>query len=89
VAEPENEGRPVLVLTRKSGERIQIGENVILEILEVRQGQVRLGIEAPSHVRIYREEVARQIREENRRAAASDPAALGSLVARLRTRKNT
>jgi carbon storage regulator len=75
----------VLVLTRKTGERIQIGENVVLEILEVRQGQVRLGIEAPSTVRIYREEVAREIRAENRRAAASEPAALGPLVARLRS----
>jgi carbon storage regulator len=76
----------MLVLTRKPGERIQIGENVVLEILEVRQGQVRLGIEAPSQVRIYREEVARQIREENRRAVASNPGALGTLVARLRIR---
>ena len=74
----------MLVLTRKAGERIQIGDEVVLEILEVRQGQVRLGIEAPRHVRIYREEIARQIREENRSAAASEPAAMGSLVARLR-----
>lgn len=74
----------MLVLTRKAGERIQIGEEIVLEILEVRQGQVRLGIQAPTHVRIYREEIARQIREENRSAAASDPAALGALVARLR-----
>jgi carbon storage regulator len=74
----------VLVLTRKAGERIQIGGDVVLEILEVRQGQVRLGIEAPRHVRIYREEIARQIREENRSAAASEPSAMGSLVARLR-----
>jgi len=74
----------VLVLTRKTGERIQIGEEVVLEILEVRQGQVRLGIRAPAHVRIYREEIARQICEENRRAAASDPAVVGSLVGRLR-----
>ena len=75
----------MLVLTRKAGERIQIGEDVVLEILEVRQGQVRLGIEAPRHVRIFREEVAREIRAETRRAAASEPAALGSLVAHLRT----
>ena len=74
----------MLVLTRKAGERIQIGEEVVLEILEVRQGQVRLGIQAPRHVRIYREEVAREIRAENRRAAASDTADVGSLVARLR-----
>ncbi len=74
----------MLVLTRKVGERIQVGDSVVLEILEVRQGQVRLGIRAPTHVRIYREEIARQIREENRRAAANDPAALGSLIARLR-----
>jgi carbon storage regulator len=74
----------MLVLTRKPGERIQIGEDVLLEILEVRQGQVRLGIQAPPTVRIYREEIARQIRDENRRAAAPDPAAAERLTARLR-----
>ncbi len=74
----------MLVLTRKAGERIQIGDEVVLEILEVRQGQVRVGIQAPASVRIYREEIAREIREENRRAAASDPSALRALVARLR-----
>lgn len=77
----------MLVLTRRGGERIQIGEEIVLEVLEVRQGQVRLGIQAPAHVRIYREEVARQIREENQRAAVSEPTAMGSLVARLRTRQ--
>ena len=77
----------MLVLTRKGGERIQIGDDIVLEILEVRQGQVRLGIQAPAHVRIYREEVVRQIREENRRAAASEPTAIGPLVAQLRTRR--
>jgi carbon storage regulator len=74
----------MLVLTRKGGERVQIGDEIVLEILEVRQGQVRLGIQAPAHIRIYREEIARQIREENRRATQSDPAAMGSLAARLR-----
>ncbi len=78
----------MLVLTRKGGERIQIGEDIILEILEVRQGQVRLGIQAPPHVRIYREEVARQIRDENRRAVASESTGMVSLVAQLRNQRH-
>jgi carbon storage regulator len=76
----------VLVLTRRPGERVQIGENIVLEILEIHHGQVRLGLQAPEHIRIYREEVARELREENRRAAAAAPDAVGSLVARLRSR---
>jgi len=74
----------VLVLTRRAGERIEIGEDIVLEIVEVRQGQVRLGIHAPARVPIFREEVARQIREENRRAAARAAAPIDVLVAKLR-----
>ncbi|MFB3816364.1 MAG: carbon storage regulator CsrA [Candidatus Methylomirabilales bacterium] len=74
----------MLVLTRKAGERIEIGEDIVLEIVEVRQGQVRLGIQAPARVPIFREEVARQIREENRRAADQAAIPLDALVAKLR-----
>ena len=49
----------MLVLTRKIGERIRIGDTVVVQVLEVRGTQVRLGVEAPSEVRIYREEIYR------------------------------
>jgi carbon storage regulator len=50
----------MLILTRKLGEIIRVGDDVTIRVLEVRGGQVRLGIEAPEDVRIYREEVYRQ-----------------------------
>jgi carbon storage regulator len=47
----------MLVLTRKIGERIRIGDTVTVQVLEVRGTQVRLGVEAPADVRIFREEI--------------------------------
>jgi carbon storage regulator len=49
----------MLVLSRKIGERIVIGDNVVVQVLAVRRGQIRLGISAPSSVSIRREELPR------------------------------
>jgi carbon storage regulator len=59
----------MLVLTRKLGENIRIGDSVKITVLEVRSGQVKLGIEAPPDVKVHREEIYARIQEENRRAA--------------------
>jgi len=59
----------MLILTRKLGEVIRVGDAVTVRVLEVKGNQVRLGIEAPADVRIYREEVYRAIRRENEEAA--------------------
>ena len=58
----------MLVLTRKLGENIRIGDSVKITVLEVRSGQVMLGIEAPPEVKVHREEIYTRIQEENRRA---------------------
>ena len=58
----------MLVLTRKIGETIRIGDHVTVQVLAVRGGQVRLGLTAPADVRIFREEVFRAIEEHNRQA---------------------
>lgn len=70
----------MLVLTRKLGENIRIGDSVKITVLEVRSGQVKLGIEAPPEVKVHREEIYARIQEENRKAmgaqrpdAAPDP----------------
>jgi carbon storage regulator len=57
---------------------IRVGETVTVRVLEVKGNQVRLGIEAPGDVRIYREEVYRAIRKENEEAGRSEPEALES-----------
>ncbi len=59
----------MLILTRKSGESINIGDNIKVTIVEVRGRQVRVGIEAPPGLVIHREEIYAKIMEENRLAA--------------------
>lgn len=66
----------MLVLTRKIGERIRIGDEVTVQVLEVRGGQVRLGLAAPAEVRIFREEVFRAIENQNQQARLSDARSL-------------
>ena len=54
----------MLVLTRKTGERIIIGENIELTVVRIRGGHVRLGIAAPADVPIYRREVFERLRHD-------------------------
>lgn len=62
----------MLVLTRKVGEKIQIGDDISITIMEVKGKQVRVGIEAPATVKVHREEIYQRIREENINAANID-----------------
>ncbi len=61
----------MLVLTRKLGENIRIGDSVKITVLEVRSGLVKLGIEAPPVVKVHSEEIYARIQEEARRAQES------------------
>lgn len=70
----------MLILTRKSGEGILIGEGIKVVVVEVKGNQVRLGIEAPHDVSVHREEVYRKIQEENIVAANVDSAALNKIT---------
>ena len=54
----------MLVLSRKRGERIMIGNNIELTIMGVHGGTVRLGLDAPKEVAIHREEVFRRVQDE-------------------------
>ncbi len=59
----------MLILTRRAGERVVIGEEVLVTVMEVSGQTVRLGIEAPRGLPIYREEIWLAVKEENRAAA--------------------
>ena len=59
----------MLILTRKPGESLYIGDNIKITIVEIKGHQIRVGIDAPTELRIYREEIYLQILEENRKAA--------------------
>ncbi len=61
----------MLILRRKLGENISIGDQIRVSILEIQGGQVKLGIEAPAGVPIYREEVLDRIMSENKKAATT------------------
>jgi carbon storage regulator len=76
----------MLVLTRKTGEAIQIGENIRITVVEVDGGNVKIGIDAPRAVTVHREEIYRRILEENRSAANASDSGMGALANLLRGR---
>jgi carbon storage regulator len=61
----------MLILTRRVGERVVIGDDVLVTVMEVSGQTVRLGIAAPQGLPIYREEIWIAVKEENRAAAAA------------------
>ncbi len=70
----------MLILTRKIGEAIAIGDNVKIQVIDVKGRQVRLGIEAPPDMTVHREEVSLRIQEQNRQAAGLMPADLAEVA---------
>lgn len=61
----------MLILTRKPGESLYIGDKIKVTVVEIKGNQIRIGVDAPSEFRIFREEIFVQILEENRQAAQS------------------
>ena len=69
----------MLVLTRKAGESIVIGNQVRITVLEMQGRQIRLGIEAPTEIPVHRGEVYERIKEENEQAARASADELKAL----------
>jgi carbon storage regulator len=63
----------MLIITRRPGEKVMIGDDVVVEVIEVSGSSVRIGIAAPKSVRVYREEIYSAVKEENAASAASEP----------------
>jgi len=57
----------MLILTRRIGENLRIGDNVTVAVLGVNGNQVRLGVDAPKEVGVHREEIYKKIEKENGR----------------------
>lgn len=55
-----------MILTRKPGESLIIGDNIEVKVLEIRGYQVRIGVTAPKEIPVHREEIYRRIQEERR-----------------------
>lgn len=64
----------MLILSRRSSESIIVGDEVTITILSVKGKQVRIGIDAPSHIGVHREEIYQKIQDQD--APASEPGAL-------------
>ncbi|WP_402372814.1 carbon storage regulator [Isoptericola rhizosphaerae] len=62
----------MLVLGRKTGERILIGDDVVITVVSAGKDGVRIGIDAPDRLRIHRAEIVDQVAEVNRAATAAD-----------------
>ena len=62
----------MLALTRKKGESLVVNNNIEITILEIRGDQIKIGIQAPKEVPIYRKEVYLQIQKENEEAIGVD-----------------
>jgi len=63
----------MLILTRKKDEAIRIGEDIRIVLVQVKGGQVRIGIECPAETRVLREELYEAVRQENLNAISANP----------------
>ncbi len=61
----------MLILSRKVDEKIKIGNDITLTIIEVKGDQVKVGVEAPKNVKVFRQEVFEEIQKENKDAASA------------------
>ncbi|MBS8265780.1 carbon storage regulator [Mesobacillus boroniphilus] len=73
----------MLVLTRKNGETIKIGDDIEITIVSSKNDQVKIGIKAPKTIEILRKEVYEQIQEENQQASKD----ISGLLVNLKSRK--
>jgi carbon storage regulator len=74
----------VLILTRRVGENVIVGDDIVISVIEVRGDAVRIGIRAPRSLSVHREEVWLELQRANAQAAAStSDEAIGSVVSGL------
>ena len=78
----------MLILTRKCGESIAIGNDIRVSILEIHGSSVRVGIQAPKNIAVHREEIYSRVQEQNRKAAYESAGAdLAKLAEKLQKKK--
>ena len=61
----------MLMMTRRAGQKIMLGDDITIEVMEVAGNTVRLGVDAPRSVPVYREEIWTAVRAENEAAATA------------------
>lgn len=58
----------MLILSRRPGESLHLGDNIKITVLSVKGKQIKLGLEVPEHTPVYRDEIYRRVQEQNRLA---------------------
>jgi len=77
----------MLVLSRRVGDSVVIGDDVVITVLEVRGDVIRIGVDAPRSVAVRRQELLAELTENNRAAASPSPAAVDGLADLLQRRQ--
>jgi carbon storage regulator len=62
----------VLIITRRAGQKIMLGDDVTVHVMEIVGNSVRIGVEAPKSLPVYREEIWAAVKEENQASASAD-----------------
>ena len=75
----------MLVLSRRVGESVVLGDDITVTVLEVRGDVVRVGIDAPRSLKVHRAELLEQLQEENQRAASPSEDVVANLAKALGT----
>lgn len=76
----------MLILTRRAGENVVLGDDIVISVIEVRGDAVRLGIQAPRSVSVHREEVWLELQRANAQAASPSDEAVGATLDATRQR---
>ncbi len=77
----------MLILTRRPGENIVVGDDIVISVIEVRGDAVRVGIEAPQSLQVHREEVWLELKAANTDAASAQDSAVSATLEDLHRRR--
>ena len=66
----------MLIITRRAGQKIMLGDDVTVLVMEIVGNSVRIGVEAPKSLPVYREEIWAAVKEENQASATADSESL-------------
>ena len=71
----------MLIITRRASQKIMLGDDITVHVMEIVGNNVRLGIEAPKRLPVYREEIWAAVKEENQASASADADSLPNTAA--------
>ena len=66
----------MLIITRRAGQKVMLGDDVTVHVMEIVGNSVRIGVEAPKSLPVYREEIWAAVKEENQASATADSESL-------------